>query len=118
MVNYSKLREEDRLERLQAAKGECKLYDGTHSQIDPINARFGDNDTVKYVVLSDKQQANILYLQGNMVEKLYKEWKRRLGTFGPSEKKQEEKESVLYDVKLTAKQLTTLHRFLDDRTTP
>ena len=85
MVNYSKLREEDRLERLQAARGECKLYDGTHSHINPINARFGDNGTVKYVVLSDKQQANILYLQGNMVEELYKEWKeeiRRLRTFG------------------------------------
>ena len=97
-------------------KGECKLYDGTFSNIPPIDVRFVDNDTVKYAVLSsDKVGGNILYLQGNMVKELYKEWEKRLGDFGPSKSRPEiswEESHTLYDVKLTMKQLETLHRLL------
>ena len=82
VVNSIKMIEDDRndhLERLQAYKGMAELYDGTHSHISPIRARFADNGTVKYVVLSDNDQRNILYLQGDMVEELYKQWKQKLG---------------------------------------
>ena len=105
-------------------RGTAKLYDGTHSHINPIDATFGDNGAVKYVGLSDKGGRNILYLQGNMVEELYKQWKEKLGTFGPSEKDDvsgwrinqdgavEFGRPVLHDVKLTTKQLELLHRIL------
>ena len=91
-------------------RGTAKIYDGTHSHIDPIDVRFADNGVVKYAVLSDKIQSNTLYLQGKMVEQLYEEWKLKLGSFGPSEKK--EQEEALHDVKLTTKQLEAFTNFL------
>ena len=85
-------------------RGTVELHDGTHHHVDPITAIFGDNGTVKYVVLTNKAENNTLYLQGNMVEELYRLWKQNLGDFGASE--------ALYDVKLTTKQLQVLHKLL------
>ena len=41
-----------------------------------------------------------------------------IGSFGPSKEKVQEEEAVLHDVRLTAKQLIALSRFLDDLRTP
>ena len=113
MANYDKLIEEDRQERAQAHRGTAELYDGTFSNVNPINARFGDNGTAKYVVLSDKTQGNMLYLQGHMVEYLYNQWRQKLGNFGPSESFLEREEPDLHDVKLSKRQLEVLHRLID-----
>ena len=111
MTSYDRLREEGRFTKAGSHRGVAELYDGTHSHIDPIHARFSDNGTVKCVILNDKPGANILYLQGYMVEELYKEWKKKLGAFGPSDSLLE-KEEATYDVKLTKKQLGVLHQIL------
>ena len=118
MTNYRKLVEEDRQEREDSHRGVAELYDGTHSHIDPIHVRFLDNRTVKCVVLSDKPGTNILYLQGYMVEQLYREWQLKLGAFGPSDSFLEKEEPTLYDVKLTKEQLVVLHKLLDTQATP
>ena len=93
-------------------KGTTKIYDGTHSRIDPINVRFLDNGTVKCAVLSDKEEGNMLYLQGHMVDQLHHQWKLKLGNFGPSDSFLEKEEPTLYDVKLTKEQLEALHRLI------
>ena len=102
-------------------RGTVELHDGTHHHINPITARYGDNGTVKYVVLTDKAEDNTLYLQGNMVEELYKLWKQKLGDFGASkvyiEKQQEEENEALHDVKLTTRQLEVLHKLLEPEQT-
>ena len=113
MASYDKLRERDRLEREQSNRGTTKIYDGTHSYVDPINVRFLDNGTVKCAVLSDEAKGNMLYLQGYMVEELYKEWKLKLGTFGPSDSFLEKEDATLHDVKLTTKQLGILHKLIE-----
>lgn len=114
---------EDRFSKNASShRGSAELYDGIRSHVPPIHVRFGYDGTAKYAMLSDESLGNVLCLQGNMVKELYKYWKQNLGDFGASEayvKKQQEKEDeVLYHVTLTAKQLVTLHRFLDDGTTP
>ena len=113
MTSYDKLRKEGRFTKAGSHRGVAELYEGTHSHIDPIHARFLDNGTVKCVVLSDKLGANMLYLQGYMVEELYKEWKLKLGTFGPSDSFLEKEDATLHDVKLTTKQLGILHKLLN-----
>ena len=122
MANHSKLIEEDRLERVQSHRGTAKLYDGAYSHVPPIEVRFLDNGTVKCAVLSDTAQGNILYLQGNMVDELHRQWKQNLGDFGASrvwiEKQQKEEDNTLHDVKLTTKQLKALCKLLDAQPTP
>ena len=113
MTSYDRIREEGRFMRAESHRGVAELYDGTHSHIDPIHARFLDNGTVKCVVLSDNPGANMLYLQGHMVEELYKEWKLKLGNFGPSDSFLEKEDATLHDVKLTTKQLGILHKLLN-----
>ena len=113
MTDFLKLTEEEHLEKAGSHRGVAELYDGAFQEIASIHARFADNGTVKYVVLSDKSKDNILYLQGNMVKELYKYWEQMLGSHGPSEKKQLEEESILHDVKLTTEQLKVLHKLLN-----
>ena len=108
---------EKRYQKEAYNKGTAELCDGTHSGVNPIRVRFADNGTVKYAVLSDTTQSNILYLQGNMVDELHRQWKQNLGDFGASrvwiEKQQKEEDSTLHDVKLTTEQLEVLHKLLD-----
>ena len=113
MANYDRLIEEDRMERARSHKGVAEIYDGTHSDVNPIHVRFEDNGTAKYAVLSDKTEANMLYLQGHMVEQLYNQWQLKLGAFGPSEKKLQEEDVTTYFVRLTTKQLEALHKLLE-----
>ena len=84
-----------------------------YSNIDPIHVRFADNGKVKYAVLSGKTQGEYVALQGKMVEDLYKEWKLKLGSFGPSDSFLKKEEPTLYNVKLTKGQLEALHRLID-----
>ena len=116
-----------------ADRGTARLYDGSYSHIEPVRAKFADNGVIKYVTL--EVQSRAFFLQGNMVEQLYEQWKLKLGAFGPSEKKVQSPDyqdgisgwcvaqdgdaefnrPVLHDVKLTTRQLETLHLFLKRR---
>ena len=117
MASYDDIRGEGRFRRAGSHRGVVKLYDGTHSHIDPIHTRFLDNGTVKCAALSDPPGDNMLYLQGYMVEELYKEWKLKLGTFGPSDSFLEKEDATLHDVKLTTKQLKALHKLIESEPT-